>query len=170
MKNKVDGVIIVEGISDVAFLSSFLDALYFITDGYNLDDRKIDFIIEASKKNKIIIFTDNDDAGEKIRKKLHEAIQGGYDALIDKKSRKNYKKKGVAEGIKEDVLETLKDHLSDKDIFKEEYDLVNLISLSDNPKKKKEEIINRFHLYGGNNKALVNQLRILKISKEELWK
>ena len=170
MKNKVDGVLIVEGKSDVNFLSSFLEALFFISDGYNISKRKLEFLVEASKVNKLIIMTDSDEAGEEIRKKIHDAIHAGYDARIKPNSRKNYKKHGVAEALKEEVLLILKDHLTDKEIFNEDYDLVSLISLSENPKKKREEIIEKYHLVGGNNKAIENQLRILKIKKEDLWK
>ena len=170
MKNKIDGVLLVEGKSDVNFLSSFLDALFFITDGYNINQRKIDFLLEASKVNKLIIMTDNDEAGEKIRNKIHIAIQAGYDVRIKPNSRNNYKKHGVAEAIKEEVLLGLKDFITDKEIFNEKYDLVSLISLNKNPRKKREEIVEKYHLVDGNNKAIENQLRILKITKEELWK
>lgn len=170
MKIKIDGVLIVEGKSDVAFLSSFLDALFFITDGYNLNEQKINFLKEASKVNKLIVMTDSDEAGEQIRKQIHDAIQAVYDVRIKPNSRKNYFKKGVAEAIKEEIIEALKEHISSKDVFNEEYDLVSLISLNENPNEKRKEIINRYNLIEGNNKAIVNQLRILKIKKEDLWK
>lgn len=170
MKNNIDGVLIVEGNSDVNFLSSFLEALFFITDGYNLSERKIEFLKETSKVNKLIIMTDSDDAGENIRKRIKNEIEGTYDVFIKPNSRKNYQKCGVAEAIKEDVINALKPYFTNKEIFKEEYDLVSLISLSNNPKKKREEIVNKYHLVDGNNKSLTNQLRILRVKKEELWK
>ena len=97
MKTNIDGVLAVEGVSDVAFLSSFLSALYFLTDGYNINEEKLNFLKHASKNNKIIILTDSDEAGENIRKRIKDKIEDAYDIRIKPESRKNYSKKGVAE-------------------------------------------------------------------------
>lgn len=170
MKTKIDGVLIVEGANDVSYLSSFLDALYFITNGLDISIDKIKFLKEASKVNKLIILADPDEAGENIRNKLKKEIEGIYVALINGKSRLNYKKHGVAEAKKEDILEALNQYKTDKDLVKEKYDLAKYISLSGEPKKIKDIIINKYHLIHGNNKNIENQLNILKIKKEEVWK
>jgi len=170
MKTKIDGVLIVEGSSDVSYLSSFLETTYFITNGLDISKDKIAFLKEASKVNKLIVFTDPDEAGETIKNKLINEIQGICVAFLKGNSRKSYKKHGVAEAKKEDILEALKDHITDKEIFREKYNLVSLISLSENPQKVKDIIIQKYHLISGNNKSLENQLNILKITKEEVWK
>ena len=170
MKTKIDGVIIVEGKADVAYLSSFLDTLYFVTNGYDLSLEKINFLKASSEVNKLIVFTDSDEAGEGIRKSLKNKINGVFEAKTRKKSRKSYHKTGVAEAEKNDVLEALKPYATNQEIFKENYDLVSLISLAENPSEIKEKIIRTYNLIKGNNKSLENQLRILKIRKEEVWK
>lgn len=170
MKTKIDGILIVEGSSDVSYLSSFLDAQYFITNGLDISKDKIEFLKEASKVNRLIAFTDPDEAGETIKNKLINEIQGICVAFLKGNSRKNYKKHGVAEAKKEDILEALKEYKTDKEIFKEHYNLVSLVSLSENPQKVKDVIIQKYHLIPGNNKSLENQLNILKITKEEIWK
>ena len=170
MKTKIDGVIIVEGSNDVSYLSNFLDALYFTTNGLDLSKDKIEFLKEASKVNKLIVFTDPDNAGESIKNKLINEIQGIYVALLSGSSRKNYKKHGVAEAKKEDILEALKEYKTDKEIKRINYDLVSLISLSENPQKVKDIIVQKYHLISGNNKSIENQLNILKVKKEEVWK
>ena len=170
MKKKIDGVLIVEGTSDVAYLSGFLDALFFVTNGCDINNEKLDFLSRANKVNNLIVFTDPDKAGEGIRNSIKNKIDGVFEAKIEKTARKNYKKTGVAEADKNSVLSALEKYISDKEIYREKYDLSNLISLAENPSKKREEIVNKFGLIMGNNKSLENQLRILKISKEELWK
>ena len=170
MKTKIDGVLIVEGNSDVSYLSGFLDAQYFVTNGLDISKDKIVFLKEAIKENRLIIFTDPDGAGETIKNKLINEIQGICVAFLRGNSRKNYKKHGVAEAKKEDILEALKEYKTEKEIFRENYNLVSLISLSENPQKNKDIIIQKYHLIPGNNKSLENQLNILKITKEELWK
>lgn len=170
MKTIIDGVLIVEGSSDVSYLSSFLDAQYFVTNGLDVSKDKIAFLKEANKVNKLIVFTDPDGAGENIKNKLINEIQGIYVAFISGDSRKNYKKHGVAEAKKEEILNALKEHITDKKIIRINYNLTALISLNENPRKIKETIIKKYHLIPGNNKNIENQLNILKISKEELWK
>ena len=170
MSKIIDGVLIVEGKSDVAFLSSFIDTYYFITNGYDISQEKLDFLKRVSKVNKLIVFTDPDDAGEKIKNSIINQINGVFDAKITKNSRKNYKKQGVAEAYKEEILNALKDHIVDGKLTRVNYDLANLISLNKNPEEKREEIINKYGLIKGNNKSLENQLNMLKITKEELWK
>ena len=170
MNKIIDGVLLVEGKSDIAFLSSFIDTYFFDTNGYDLSKEKIDFLKRVSKVNKIIVFTDPDDAGENIRKKIINQINGVFEAKIKKNSRKNYIKSGVAESYKEDILLALKDYISDGELPRVNYDLNTLISLDANPQEKREEIINRFGLLKGNNRYLEKQLNMLKITKEELWK
>ena len=170
MKTKIDGILIVEGSSDVSYLSSFLDALYFVTNGLDISEEKIDFLLEANKVNKLIIFTDPDDAGKSIKNIIQKSINGTYTASINGLSRKNYKKHGVAEASKNDILEALKPFITDKEIFREKYNLSHLISLSEKPEENKQKIIKKYHLIYGNNRSLENQLNILKIKKEEVWK
>ena len=170
MKTKIDGVLIVEGTNDVSYLSSFLDAYYFVTNGLDISQEKIDFLLQTSKVNKLIIFTDPDEAGEKIKNTIQKSINGTYMASISGLSRKNYKKHGVAEASKEEILEALECFITDKELFKENYDLSRLVSLSDNPEKVRNIIIQNYHLIHGNNKSIENQLNILKIKKEEVWK
>ena len=170
MKIKIDGILIVEGSSDVSYLSSFLDALYFVTNGLDVSEEKIDFLLEVNKVNKLIIFTDPDDAGKSIKNIIQKSINGTYTASINGLSRKNYKKHGVAEASKNDILEALKPFITDKEIFREKYNLSHLISLSENPEENKQKIIQKYHLIYGNNRSLENQLNILKIKKEEVWK
>lgn len=170
MKTKIDGVLIVEGSNDVSYLSSFLDAHYFITNGLDISQEKINFLLEASKVNKLIIFTDPDEAGEKIKNTIQKSINGTYVASISGLSRKNYKKHGVAETTKEEILEALTCFKTDEKLFKENYDLSRLVSLGNNPEKIRNIIIQNYHLIHGNNKSIENQLNILKIKKEEVWK
>ena len=75
-----------------------------------------------------------------------------------------------AEAKKEEILNALKEHITDKKIIKINYNLAALISLNENPRKIRETIIKKYHLIPGNNKNIENQLNILKVSKEELWK
>ena len=170
MKKKIDGVLVVEGTSDVAFLSSYFEALFFITNGLDVSEEKLDFLSRASKVNKIIVMSDPDEAGQTIENKIKNKINGVFTSKIKKNQRKNYKKSGVAESSIQEVESALKDFVTEDELFNQNYELSTLISLDKNPSEKRQEIANRFGLIIGNNKSLENQLRILKITREELWK
>lgn len=166
-KIKIDGVLIVEGKEDVSYLSSFIDAHFFITNGYDLSKEKIDFLNQSSKVNTLIIFTDPDIAGEEIREKISESVIGVKHARSEDNRRKGYKKHGVAELTKEEVIKALSPFITNE-FERQNYDLSSLISLSDNPKENREKLIKKYRLIDGNNKYLENQLNILKIKAEEV--
>ena len=170
MKNNIDGVLVVEGASDVAFLSMYINAIFFITNGYDISDKKIEFLSRVSKVNKIVLMTDPDDAGQVIENKIKNKICGVFVAKIAKNTRKSYKKSGVAESDIKEVIETLNPYFTKEEPFSQNYDLNTLISLDKNPSEKRCEIVLKFGLLGGNNKAIENQLRMLKTTREELWK
>ena len=50
-KININAVLIVEGKEDVSYLSSFINALFFTTNGYDLNEEKISFLKEAAKRN-----------------------------------------------------------------------------------------------------------------------
>ena len=167
-KINIDGVLIVEGKDDVSYLSSFVNALFFTTSGYDINQEKIAFLLKATKVNKLIIFTDPDEAGERIRNVIKTQIPGVFEAKCQKIIRKNKKKSGIAEMEKVAVLEALKDFTTTKEIEINDYHLSTLISLSKNPCESKNILINKYRLVNGNNKFLENQLNILKINRQEI--
>ena len=164
----IDGVLIVEGKADVSYLSSFVNALFFITNGYDLSKKKIEFLKAASKVNKLIIYTDPDEAGEKIRNVLKSQINPIFEAKSEKIIRKNKKKSGVAELEKDEAIRSLSAYQTSKEMDVIDYDLVSLVSLNKNPREIKDRLIEKYRLIEGNNKSLENQLNILKISKKEI--
>ena len=61
-------VLVVEGKMDVVAINKAVEADCIITEGFNLSPRCLDDIEKAYKKRGIIILTDPDSAGERIRK------------------------------------------------------------------------------------------------------
>lgn len=166
----IDGIIVVEGKSDVSYLSSFIDSNFFITNGYDLDDEKISFLKRAAEINRIIVLTDNDEAGYQIENKLKNNINGVFALKSEKITKKNAKKSGVAETTKEEILRVLTPFISSSDStdLKREYNLASIISLSPNPKEIRNKIIKDYRLIDGNNKFLEQQLQMLKINEQEI--
>ncbi len=166
----LDGVLVVEGKSDVSYLSSFIKTLYFTTNGYDINDEKIDFLSRVCKVNKVIIFTDNDQAGFEISERIKSKISGAIVVKSRKITRKSYIKSGVAETTKEEIINSLKEHIVpyNNQILAPSYNLNVIISCSNNPQEMKSKIIKEYRLITGNINYLENQLAMLKISPEEI--
>ncbi len=76
---KVEQAIIVEGKYDKIKISSIIDATIIVTNGYGIfkDKEKLDLIRYYAQKKGIIILTDSDSAGFRIRGYLKGAVPAG---------------------------------------------------------------------------------------------
>ena len=107
MKQKVAPLIVVEGITDVAFLQSFLDADFITTNGSDVPRETIEYIRQAKKTRDVVVLTDPDAPGKRIRDVLDQEIPGLLHAYINKADAVKKNKVGVAESNQEAVLEAL---------------------------------------------------------------
>lgn len=76
---KIDQAIIVEGKYDKIKLSSIIDGIIIITNGFGIfkDKEKLELIRYYARTTGIIILTDSDSAGRKIRGYIKGAVQNG---------------------------------------------------------------------------------------------
>ncbi len=76
---KIDEAIIVEGKYDKIKLSSIIDAVIIVTNGFGIfrDSEKLELIRYYAKRTGIIILTDSDSAGRKIRGYIKGAVKDG---------------------------------------------------------------------------------------------
>ncbi|MCQ2802822.1 MAG: toprim domain-containing protein [Bacilli bacterium] len=167
-KINIDAVIVVEGKTDVSYLSAFINSYFFVTNGYDINDEKIQFLKLVSSVKKIIILTDPDEAGKNIREKIKNQINSAVVVEIEKNSRKNYMKSGVAESNISYIINALNPFKTTNEIVKYNYNLSNLISLDENPENIRKKIITKYRLINGNNKSLENQLNMLGIKPGEI--
>lgn len=77
-------VLIVEGKMDVAAVRRAVDADCIVTNGFHLTKRTLADIAAAYKRRGIIILTDPDSAGERIRKFLAERFPAARHAYVPK--------------------------------------------------------------------------------------
>ena len=168
MKYHISNVIVVEGKDDEAFLSSFIDAIYVKTNGYQIPKEEIDFLNNPRNQKPIIILTDSDEAGKQIRERINKLVNKGLNVEVDivKCNKKN--KHGVAECEREEVINALKEHI-DNIILKETITNTDIVSL-DIGKSKREIICDELKLGLCNNKTFVKRLNYLGYTKEELKK
>jgi len=77
-------IIVVEGKDDVSAIKRAIDAETIITGGFGFRNNVIERIKEAAKRRGVIIFTDPDFAGEKIRKTIASKVPGCKHAFLPK--------------------------------------------------------------------------------------
>lgn len=77
-------VLVVEGKMDVVAIDKAVEADCIITEGFNLKPQALDYIAKAYQKRGIIIMTDPDSAGERIRRFLTKRFPEAKHAFIPK--------------------------------------------------------------------------------------
>jgi ribonuclease M5 len=105
--DKYPAIIVVEGKSDKDLIDSFMVADIVITNGSEVSRGTIEFLQKAAKKRSIVVLTDPDSPGKRIRDILNQNIPGLLHAYIPKEKCIKRHKVGVAESSKEDVLQAL---------------------------------------------------------------
>ena len=100
-------VIVVEGKSDYTYLKSFLDADIITTNGSEISLQTLDLIKKANKERGVIIFTDPDFAGEKIRKKIAAEVPGCKHAFLPREEAKKDGDIGIENATPESIRKAL---------------------------------------------------------------
>jgi len=112
MKHFVNGIIVVEGTSDVSFLSQFIDAEFVTTNGSEIPMKTIEYLTKSSGNRDIFVLTDPDSPGKRIRDILDQHIPNLKHCFVSKDKSIKGNKVGVAESTKEEVLAALSKHLT----------------------------------------------------------
>lgn len=166
-------IIVVEGYHDLAKIKSiYPNANCIITNGIEISDDTINMLKKLAKENNIIIFTDPDSPGEKIRKIINDNIPNAKHAFLrnyECKS-KNNKKVGIEHANKEAIINALNnvyesnnnDSINIKDLYE-----LRLIGL-DNSKQLRDKISDYLNIGRPNAKTFLKRLNMLNITKEKL--
>jgi len=117
-----EDIIVVEGNHDVIKIKkAYPNANCCITNGSEISIETIRYLKEMSKLHRIIIFTDPDSPGEKIRSEILKEIPNALNAFIRKKDSisKNNKKVGVEHASIEDIKKALDGIYNSEIVIKE---------------------------------------------------
>ncbi|KSU76551.1 ribonuclease M5 [Fictibacillus enclensis] len=170
---KIKEVIVVEGKSDTTVIQNAVNADTLETNGSEISEETIEQIRLAQEKRGVIIFTDPDYPGERIRKIISNNVPGCKHAFLPKQEAiaKNKRGLGVEHASKESIREAL-------DNVKEEYieeveritwnDLVSA-GLIGGPKAKarREKLGRRLRIGYMNGKQLHKRLMMFQITEEQ---
>lgn len=172
MKKKIKGIIVVEGKSDVSFLSSFIESEFVITNGSDLPEKTIDYLLKQSTHEKIIVLVDPDYQGNKIRKTLNDKIPKLIHCYIEQSKAMKNNKIGVAESSKKAILEALKIHFTQKEIKQENFTMKNLYELGlygqNNSSILRNKVAKQLSLGHVNGKQFFNRLNSLNLRLEQI--
>ena len=164
-------VIVVEGKNDTRRLQSFFDVETIETHGMSLNQETIELIRQISAQRGIILFLDPDTPGEKIRKKLNDAIPGLKNAFVMKEDARTKKKVGIEHASKEVLEEALNNLLTytdiEQSISESEFYALGLSGNEDSASLRRL-ISEHFHLGKCNGKTLLKRLNLAGITAEEI--
>lgn len=177
-KIKIDEIVVVEGKDDITNLSRVIDATFFKLNGYNgLSDKKIKVLQELSKNNNILLITDPDFMGKKIRDKINRKItQNIVNLHIPRNESTSINGNvGIENANDESIIKIFKNYLENRDILKTngEYiytvnDLLEKNLIGDKNSRIKRELLGDVLNIGYyNSKSLLNILNSMKLPYEK---
>ena len=169
-------VLVVEGTSDVNRLRNLVDCDFVITNGSAISKDTLNYLKELIKNRRVIVFTDPDYPGQKIRQTITKEIPNVEHCYIRKEFAVKGKKLGVCECDKDELLRALSQVLSHEKVKYEEghitqKELLELKLIGENDSSKRRDYISKFIPIGKTNgKTFLKRINQLAIEKERLDK
>lgn len=169
-------IIICEGTHDEQKIkTAYPEASCIITNGSEISQDTLTLIKALAEKHEIIIFTDPDFPGERIRNRVMQVVPNAKHAFIKKHKciSENNKKVGVEHATVEDIKEALSSVYTPCEIIKtiKMSDLTALgLTGSALASKKREKISQALNIGTPNAKTFINRLTLFGITLEDLRK
>lgn len=172
MKQRIQQVIVVEGHHDTDTLRKYYDCDTIETGGSALDDETLRFIAQVQKVRGVIIFTDPDSPGNRIRSRINQAVPGCLNAFVEKKDARTEKKVGVEHASKAALDQALAnlvviDQNPLSDLTMTDLYLLGFTGTKD-AAALREYVGSVYHIGNGTAKTMAQRLRCLGITKQQL--
>ncbi|MDQ0247608.1 ribonuclease M5 [Bacillus fengqiuensis] len=169
---KIKEIIVVEGRDDTTAIQRAVNADTIETNGSAVNEETIGKVKLAQEKRGVIIFTDPDYPGEKIRKTIAERVPGCKHAFLPKEEAKakNGKKVGVEHASSESIRAAL-EHVKQEWIEGEgeisKQDLIDAGLIGGPGASERREKMGRILKIGyTNGKQLHKRLQMFQVSKK----
>ena len=164
-------VIVVEGKDDVSAVKKAVKAEMITTGGFGFPKGVMERIKQAQKRCGVIVFTDPDFAGEKIRKKISSEVPGCKHAFLPREEAIKDKDIGIENASVESILKALEKVRVESKEKREEFKQVDLIKnglIGDGQSSFKRDEIGKILGIGyGNAKQFLNRLNNYGVTREE---
>ena len=166
---KIKEIIVVEGKDDISKVKSAFDCDVIATNGTHFSKNLLKKLKEANEKCGIIVFTDPDYAGEKIRKNINRVVPNCKNAFLSRSLALKGDNVGVENAKVEDIIEAIENAKVTVLERKDEIDLTTLgISGMGNSKELREKLCDYFKIGYCNSKQFVKRLNSFGITESEL--
>ena len=171
-KLKINEIIVVEGRDDITAIKRVVDAHIIALNGFSaLSKKTINKMIELSKTNDLILFTDPDFAGKKIRDTLKRYIPSIKHAFVSQKDATKNNNIGVENADDKVILEALKNVITANQDIENRFDVSDLIDngfiSGSNAKERRIMLGDILKIGYYNAKQLLKALNSFNISKEQ---
>jgi len=171
-KLKINEIIVVEGRDDITAIKRVVDAHIIALNGFSaLSKKTINKIVELSKNNDLILFTDPDFAGKKIRDTLKRYIPKIKHAFVSQKDATKNDNIGVENANDKAILEALKNVITANQDIENRFDVSDLIDngfiSGSNAKERRIMLGDILKIGYYNAKQLLKALNSFNISKEQ---
>lgn len=167
-------VIVVEGKSDTVAVKRATGADTIETNGSAIDEPTLIRIQHAQEVRGVIVFTDPDYPGRRIRAIIEERVPSVKHAFLEKKKSiaKNGKKVGIEHALDEDIREAIRSVYTINNRAIIEIPLSQLMSAQlighPNARKRRQRLSELLQIGQVNGKGLKKRLEMFRISKEKL--
>jgi ribonuclease M5 len=167
-------IIVVEGKNDTAAIRRAALADTIETGGSAIDSRVLEEIRRAHERRGVIVFTDPDHAGERIRRIISREIPGVKHAFLSREKAQGRGKVGVEHASPEAIREALASvrtewsGAEEPPLTWEEY--VDLgFAGGQCSRELRERVANGLGIGYGNAKQFYRRLHVLGVGRDELW-
>ena len=170
-KRRIQEVIVVEGKHDTEILRKYFDCDTIETNGTHLGKAVMEEIRSAQKSRGVIILTDPDSPGNRIRCAINQAVPGCKNAFVQKKDAHTTKTVGVEHANRNTLVEAMENSACFIEVQKETItasDMNELGLTGDHSQKAREYIGTYFHLGMGNAKTMRRRLNGMGITAESV--
>lgn len=164
-------IIVVEGRDDITAVKRALDAELIATGGFGFPRGVMERIKEAQRRRGVIVFTDPDFAGEKIRKKIAAEVPGCKHAFLPREEAKKDGDIGIENATPANILKALAKVRTESLDKRTEFSQVDLIRNgligNDDASIRRDELGKVLGIGYGNAKQFLNRLNNYGVTREE---
>lgn len=170
---KIKEIIVVEGKCDTNSINCAVEADTIETNGSAINKTTLDAIRRAQETRGVIVFTDPDIPGERIRKIISQYVPGCKHAFLTKKEafKDRHSSLGIEHASQETILKALKKVYTEaietpEVISKEELMALGFIG-GPKAKARREQLCEYLKIGYTNGKQLYKRLRMFQITEDE---
>ena len=168
---KIKESIVVEGRHDEARLKEIVDAHIVITSGENMSQQTLKQLKELNELHGIIIFSDPDNPGKRLRQKILNEIPNAKQAFLAQSVARHKRKVGIEHASKEAILEALQ-HVVEPNLDKSDITMNDLMEhqliYHPDAAQKRQILAHKYHMSEGNAKQFLKQCHLFGIQKKDL--